>query len=259
MVDAVAAVHDVAMASEHHPIGYGSKVLGSHDFVGATFYIAGNMMLAFAAFFFFERQNVPKQWGTSMTIAGIVCLIAWYNYSFMKEVWVTTQQSPTVYRYTDWLVTVPLQVMEFYMILTACGANCGSLPQRLMAASIIMLGAGWLGETDILDKVSAFVVGMLGWLYIINEVHQGEAGQMAAKLARGGARQAFENIRAIVTIGWLIYPLGYALAYLIHGDGWAANSYKEQEIVNIVYNLADLVNKGAFGICIWMAAKSDAA
>merc|ERR1712137_968854 len=98
---------------------------------------------------------------------------------------------------------------------------------------------------------------MCGWLYVVNEVHRGEAGKMADKLASGGAKKAFESIRSIVTIGWTIYPLGFALAYIIHGGGWAPNSYGECMCVNILYNLADLVNKGAFGMCVWSAAKSD--
>merc|ERR1719181_531927 len=125
------------------------------------------MMLAFSVFFFFERMNVAKQWGTSVTVAGMVTFIAWYNYTYMKEVWVFTQESPTVYRYTDWLITVPLQVMEFYFILNACGANTGNLAMRLMLASLVMLGAGWLGETSILEKITGFAIGICGWLYIV--------------------------------------------------------------------------------------------
>lgn len=232
----------------------GSYVLGSHDFVGATFYIACNMMLAFSIFFFTERSVVPKQWGTSVIVAGLVTFIAFYNYTYMKDVWVSTQESPTVYRYTDWLITVPLQVMEFYFVLEACGAKTGDLGSRLMKASLLMLASGWLAECCILDKASGFICGMSGWLYIVSEVHNGPAGIQAAKLAKGGAKQAFESVRSIVTIGWVIYPLGYALAYVIHGGGWAPNSYGEAMVVNILYNLADLVNKGAFGMCVWAAA-----
>ena len=238
-------------------VGAGSSVLGSHDFVGATFYIACNMMLAFSVFFFMEKWYVPKNWGTSVLAAGIVTFIAFYNYCYMKDVWVMTQETPTVYRYTDWLITVPIQVMEFYFVLEACGAKTGNLASRLMVSSLIMLAAGWLAETNILDKVSGFVVGCAGWLYIVNETYRGEAGQTAAKLASGGGKMAFETVRSIVAIGWTIYPIGYALGYLVHFGGWAPNSYGEAMLVNVTYNLADLINKGAFGMAIWAAAKSD--
>jgi len=64
-------------------------------------------------------------------------------------------------------------------------------------------------------------------------------------------------MRMIVTIGWLIYPIGYSLAYLVADGTFATNSYGEAVIVNCVYNLADLINKGGFGLCIWAAAHSD--
>jgi len=246
-------------ASAVHPIGYGSKVLGPHDLVGATFYIACNMMLASTVFFFVERSHVPKQWGTSVSVAGLVTFVAWYNYTYMKDVWVHTQNSPTVYRYTDWLITVPLQILEFYFILSAVGPVSGSLGFRLLGYSLLMLVSGWLAEVDILSKAVGFVFGMAGWFLILNEVFSGEAASLSDKIGTGASKKAFNTLRLIVSVGWSIYPLGYAMAYIIHGGGWAPNSYFEAECVNVVYNLADLVNKTAFGLCVWAAAKSDVA
>jgi len=59
---------------------------------------------------------------------------------------------------------------------------------------------------------------------------------------------AFSAMRIIVTIGWAIYPLGYVFGYLTGGVD--ANS------LNVIYNLADFVNKIAFGLVIWAAAVS---
>ena len=88
------------------PYGNCGTALGSHDVVGTTFYIACNCMLAFAAFFFVQVIVVPSQWKTSVSVAGLVTLVAWYNYTFMKSQWVETQMSPTTYRYTDWIVRI---------------------------------------------------------------------------------------------------------------------------------------------------------
>ena len=88
------------------PYGNCNNVLGPHDIVGTTFYIACNCMLAFAAFFFVQVLIVPQQWKTGVSCAGLVTLIAWYNYTFMKEQWVQGQISPTTYRYTDWIVRI---------------------------------------------------------------------------------------------------------------------------------------------------------
>ena len=97
--------------------GNSEGFLYPHDIVGTTFYIACNMMLAFTLFFFVQVGQVPKQWKTSVSVAGLVTGVAWYNYTFMKDQWVKLGTSPTTYRYTDWLITVPLQIVEFYVIL----------------------------------------------------------------------------------------------------------------------------------------------
>merc|ERR1719454_2538765 len=106
-----------------------------------TFYIACNMM-AFTMFFFVQVGVVPKQWKTSVAVAGLVTGVAWYNYTYMKEQWIQKQMSPTQYRYTDWLITVPLQIVEFYFILKASGPVAPSLGLRLLTSSVLMIVFG---------------------------------------------------------------------------------------------------------------------
>lgn len=227
--------------------------LGEHDIVGSTFYIAMNAMLACTIFFFFERDSVPKAWRKSVTVAMLVTGIATWNYLFMKTTWVRTQYSPTVYRYTDWLITVPLQIVEFYLILSATTKCSAGLFYKLLLTSIIMLVGGYLGECGAVSVLAGFVIGMAGWLYILFEIFFGEAARTSAAGGSKAAQQAFNTLRLIVSVGWLIYPLGYYLVYL-----GPAFTYHSQSVVNIVYNLADVVNKGAFGMAIWAAAKSEA-
>jgi bacteriorhodopsin len=215
------------------------------------------MMLAFTAFFFVQVGVVPKQWRTSVSIAGLVTGVAFYNYTFMKEQWVNLQTSPTNYRYTDWLITVPLQIVEFYFILKASGPVNGALGMRLFLSSVAMVMFGWLAEIDVMAKVVGFALGCACWLYIVYETFSGEAAMYAAKLTSQASKDAFNYIRLIVAVGWTIYPLGFAIAYIIpgtlirpHEEGPPYNP------LNVLYNLADLVNKGAFGLAIWSAAVS---
>lgn len=228
------------------------SILGAHDIVGMTFYVAMNAMLACTVFFFLERDSVPKQWRKSITVAMLVTGIATWNYMFMKTTWVKTQDSPTVYRYTDWLITVPLQIVEFYLILSAVTRVSTSLFWKLLIASVIMLVGGYLGEIGAVSVLVGFGVGMAGWLYIVFEIFAGEAASVSASSGSKAAQSAFNTLRLIVSIGWIIYPLGYYLVYL-----GPTVTYHSQSVVNIVYNLADVVNKGAFGLCIWAAAKSE--
>ena len=99
-------------------------------------------------------------------------------------------EATTVYRYVDWLITVPLQIVEFYLILVAVTAVTSALFWRLLGASLVMLVFGFLGEAGILDATLGFVVGMAGWIYIIYEVFSGEASKLAAGSGNKGGQFA---------------------------------------------------------------------
>jgi bacteriorhodopsin len=224
--------------------------LQTDDFVGISFWLATAMMLAATVFFFIERDRVKGKWKTSLSVAGLVTGVAFWHYMYMRNVWVDTGESPTVFRYIDWLITVPLQIVEFYLILAAVTAVSGRVFWRLLIASLVMLVGGYLGETGQLEVMPAFIIGMAGWIYIIWEIFKGEASQINEASGNAASQQAFKTIRAIVTFGWAIYPIGYYLSYLSGGDN-------DANTLNIVYNIADLVNKAAFGLAIWVAAVSD--
>ena len=84
------------------------STLDTSDNVAMTFWIATALMLASTVFFVLERQNVSDKWKTSMTVAALVTGVAWYHYTYMRDHWVMTGDSPLVLRYVDWLITVPV-------------------------------------------------------------------------------------------------------------------------------------------------------
>ena len=225
-------------------------LLAQDDFVGISFWVISMGMLAATAFFFMERGSVASGWKTSVTVAGLVTGIAFIHYMYMRGVWVQTGESPTVYRYIDWLITVPLQMIEFYLILAAVRKVPGGIFWRLLIGSLVMLIGGYLGEAGYINALLGFIIGMAGWVYILYEVFSGEAGKAAQKSGNKALVTAFGAMRMIVTVGWAIYPLGYVFGYLTGGVD--ANS------LNVVYNLADFINKIAFGLVIWAAAVSSA-
>ena len=223
-------------------------LLASDDFVGISFWIISMGMLAATAFFFLERSSVSAAWRPSVTVAGIITGVAFVNYLYMRGVWVQTGDTPTVYRYIDWLITVPLQMIEFYLILSAVRKVSSRMFWRLLIGSLVMVIGGYLGETEAIPRFLGFIIGMAGWIYILYEIFSGEAGRTAAKSGNKPFVTAFNALRMIVTVGWSIYPLGYIFGYLTGGVD--ANS------LNVIYNLADFINKIAFGLIIWSAAVS---
>jgi len=223
-------------------------MLAQDDFVGISFWVISMGMLAATVFFFMETGNVAAGWRTSVIVAGLVTGVAFIHYMYMREVWVSTGDSPTVYRYIDWLITVPLQMVEFYLILSAVGKANSGMFWRLLLGSVVMLVGGYLGEAGYINATLGFIVGMAGWIYILYEIFSGEAGKAAAKSGNKALVTAFGAMRMIVTVGWAIYPLGYIFGYLTGGV--------DAESLNVVYNLADFINKIAFGLVIWAAATS---
>lgn len=227
-----------------------SPMLDPSDYVGVSFWIISAAMVAATFFFYVERDRAVGKWKTSLSVAAMVTGIAAIHYFYMRGVWISTGESPTVFRYVDWLLTVPLQIIEFYLILTAIAVVAASLFWRLLAASVIMLVTGYLAEVNAGSAVlwPLFVIGMVAWIYIIYEIFAGEASRINASEGTVASKRAFSALRIIVTVGWAIYPIGFVYGYM--GDGNMA-------ALNVVYNLADFVNKIAFGVVIWAAATSD--
>ena len=220
--------------------------LSTDDFVGISFWLISMGMLAATAFFFMEQANVSTQWRKSVNVAGLITGVAFINYMYMRGVWVETGDTPTVYRYIDWLITIPLQLVEFYLILSAVRKVDSSIFWRLLIGSLVMLVGGYLGEAGFINATLGFIIGMAGWIYILYEIFSGDAGKAAAKSGNKALVTAFGVLRMIVTVGWAIYPLGYIFGYLIGGV--------DANTLNVIYNLADFVNKIAFGLVIWSCA-----
>ena len=230
----------------------GGVVLQSNDFVGISFWLISMALVASTAFFFLERDRVAGKWKTSLTVSGLVTLIAAVHYFYMRDVWVATGSTPTVYRYIDWLITVPLLMIEFYLILAAIAKVPTGVFWRLMIGTLVMLVGGFLGEAGYMSVVPAFIIGMLGWAYILWEIFGGEASKINANQAPANVQSAFNLMRWIVTIGWAIYPIGYFFGYLTNAD-----PAESMQVLNIVYNLADVLNKIAFGVIIWNVAVTE--
>ena len=185
-----------------------------------------------------------------MVVAGLITFIAAVHYMYMREYWVIVGESPIVYRYIDWILTVPLQMIEFFLILVAAGAAVSSNSfWRLLVGTLVMIIGGYLGEAGYINVVIAFVIGMIGWIVIIWEIFRGEASQAAA--SKESVKSAFNAMRIIVLVGWAIYPLGYVLGLMM--------GTVDVNVLNGVYNLADFINKILFGLIIWNAAIKDSA
>merc|ERR1719247_1388518 len=213
------------------------------DGVAISFWIISIAMIASTFFFFAEATTVLSHWKTSLHVGALVTLVAAVHYMYMREYWVQVHKSPIVYRYVDWSITVPLQMIEFNLILRAAGKDTSSaMFWKLLGGTVLMLSFGYLGEIAVLPAWPAFIGGLCGWGFILNEIFMGEAGGTAGSCSEAVA-SSFNNMRMIVTVGWSIYPLGYLFGYLLGAV--------DETFLNVIYNIADLVNKIAFVLSCW--------
>lgn len=214
--------------------------LAVDDYVGISFWVISIALAASTGFLVVERRNVKPKWKTPVSVSALVTGIAASHYFYMRKVWVASGESPIVYRYIDWFLTVPLQIIEFYLILSVAKKIPEELFYKLLLASFFMILFGFLGETGQIDRNLGFVLGTLAWLYILYEIFYGEASKLKEETDDESVKFTFDALKWIVTVGWAIYPIGYLL---------------EKTNMNLLYNLGDLVNKILFGLVIWYAGK----
>merc|ERR1719321_698465 len=116
-----------------------------------------------------------------MNVGALVTLVAAVHYFYMREFWVQIGTSPILYRYIDWSITVPLQMIEFYLILSAVKPDLSQgMFFRLLLGTVAMLAFGYAGEAGFLPAIVGFALGMAGWGFILFEIFMGEAGTVCA-------------------------------------------------------------------------------
>ena len=226
------------------------------DYRAFTFFIGCMAMMAASVFFFFEVGNTEKAWKTSVLVSGLITFIAAVHYYYMRDYTIATGQSPTFFRYVDWLLTVPLMCVEFYLITKKAGAKVGLL-WNLILASVVMLVTGYWGEVSAAaDNTNATLwgtVSALAYFYIVYLVWMGDVKKLAASAGPAVAK-ANSLLGWFVLVGWAIYPVGY-LAGTAAGQ-WYGGFANLGLDMDIIYNIGDAVNKIGFGLVIYNLSRS---
>lgn len=220
-----------------------------------TFFTGYMAMLAASIFFFFERGQVEGKWKTSLLVSGLITGIAAVHYYYMRDYYAATNETPTALRYIDWTLTVPLMCLEFYLLLKPAGAK-SSFMWKLIAASVLMLVAGYIGEafTDGSTGHSVLwgVISTVGYVYILYSAWFGEAHKLAASSNSSSVQKGIRALAWFVLVGWAIYPIGY----MAMPGGWLSGVFKPTDI-NLFYNIADAINKIGFGLVVYGIAVSE--
>ena len=228
------------------------------NYVAFTFFIGTMAMMAASVFFFLELNNTSKQWRTSVLVSGLITFIAAVHYYYMRSYNLETGESPTFFRYVDWILTVPLMCVEFYLITKKAGAKIGLL-WKLIFASLVMLVTGYIGEVLARDSSVLWgVISGIAYFYIVYLVWFGEVSKLAQEAGPQVAK-ATKVLGWFVLVGWAIYPLGYILGTPggLFGIQLVSDKVAAHKYMDIVYNIADAINKIGFGLVIYALSRTD--
>jgi bacteriorhodopsin len=239
-----------------------SKIVPT-DATGFTFWLGTMAMMAASVFFFLSMNQVDKKWRTSLLVSGLITFIAAVHYMYMRDAHMLNE-STTVFRYVDWILTVPLMCVEFYLILKVAGATKSHM-WKLIILSTVMLVTGYFGESiGLMGEApgaagNAGLMGLNAWQWglvsgiayfiIAYEVWLGSLRKLA-EAAGGNVLSAHKMLCWFLLVGWAIYPLGY----MAGTDGWYSSLGAMLPDMEVIYNIGDAVNKIGFGLVVYSLA-----
>jgi sensory rhodopsin len=226
-----------------------------------TFFLGYIAMGAAFVFFIVERNNVAPQYKTTMTISALIVGIAAFHYYYMRGVYADYGTVSIEYRYMDWIITVPLMALKFPSLVGKDAitddkvAGLGFTGICFLGA-LIMIGFGYAGEAGMMNEYLALALGGMGWAMIIvatGTPWTSGKGVDNSKIAPE-LMWSTNALRWFIVVGWVIYPLGYLFSPEV-----AISEAVSQEVMAVLYNTADMINKIGFGVVAWMGAKKASA
>lgn len=234
-----------------------SLTLGQYDLVYNSLSFTIATMGAAFVFFLLARTTVAPPYQRVMVIAAIIVGIASYHYVRMFSSWnasfslTGTTYTPTserfneAYRYADWLLTVPLLLVELIAILNITGRQRGSLTAKLVVAAVLMIVLGYPGEvsSDVGTRLLWGTISTIPFVYILY-VLWGEVGA-AMTNETPGVSLLMRNLRLLLIASWGVYPIAFLLP-LLNVD--PALSLVGRQVG---YSIADIVAKPAYGLLIY--------
>jgi len=218
-------------------------------------------MLACTIYTLVSQQRVLAKYRNALVMSSMVTFIAGYHYlrifdSFKhastdnKVLLDGTQNSfNEAYRYVDWLLTVPLLLVEVIAVLALTAAVSKSLIMRLVPASAAMIALGYPGEISDVQNTQVLygVLSTIPFLYILYVLFV-ELGKSLERQPEGVAATV-GRLRLLLIATWGVYPIAYI--FNIVGDA-SSSSFVT---VQVGYTVADVLAKCVFGLTILKIAR----
>jgi len=253
--------------------------LFQYSLVDNVFSMTVATMGAAALFFFFSRSTVAPKYRPALLVSGIVVSIACYHYFMIRASWqgaYTFEKAASeggaasyaesgkafndFYRYADWILTVPLLMVELIAVMALSKAVARPLLLKLVIAAALMIGLGYPGEVSnnwtprlvwgLLSSIPFFYILYVLWVELTKSLDTQPQE----------ARALISIARLVILITWAFYPIAYA----IYGDslpGAIPGIIGERSALGVVgiqvgYAIADITAKAGFGVLIYLIARA---
>jgi len=218
-------------------------------------------MLATTVYTLVSQPRVLAKYRTALVMSSMVTFIAGYHYLRIFDSFKHASEGGKVlldgsqdafneaYRYVDWLLTVPLLLVEVIAVLALAKEVSRSLIMRLVPASAAMIALGYPGEisSDQNTQVLYGVLSTLPFIYILYVLFV-ELGKSLDRQPAGVA-ETIGRLRLLLIATWGVYPIAYI--FNIVGDQTASSFVT----VQVGYTIADILAKCVFGLTILKIAK----
>ncbi len=217
-----------------------------------------------AAFVFLmgARSKVAPQYRSALLVSSVVVAVAAYHYWRIFQSWeaayvlqdgvyaVTGVPFNDAYRYADWLLTVPLLMVEVVAVLGLTRAKSRSLFAKLTIAATLMIATGYPGEiaTDNTTRLIWGTISTIPFLYILY-VLWGELSKATADEPED-VQILMRNTKLVLLATWGVYPIAYLFpVFGISGAGALIG-------LQVGYSIADITAKAGFGLMIYAIARA---
>ena len=239
-----------SLSPDQYSLVYNAFSFGTATFAAATI------------FFWLGRSQVSSEYKTALTITGLVTFIAFYHYFRIFEsfnhavelsggvVEATGKEFNRAYRYVDWLLTVPLLLIELILVMRLTQSETVSKSTTLGLAAALMVALGYPGEVSGgIDNTRLIwgALSMIPFLYIVYSLYVGLGD--AIKRQPENVKGLVGLARNVTVVSWFFYPVVYFAPFVIDLAGPDAFA-----VIEVGYTVADIIAKAAFGVLIYTIA-----
>ncbi|MEL0041477.1 MAG: bacteriorhodopsin [Ilumatobacteraceae bacterium] len=233
-------MNEVMLTGDNYTLVYNALSFGTAVMLGAFVY------------FLTQINSVAKAYRSGVAVSAVVVGIAGYHY---YRIWqgFSEGEMNEGYRYADWLITVPLLVIELLIVLGVANEVRKGLMRKLVPATVLMIALGYPGEvsSDNGTKWLFWVLAMIPFVYILWVLY----GQLQEASSResGAVAGAIKNATVVLLVTWCVYPIAYLFPV------FDANSEGLEVLRQVGYTFADITAKALYGLMILGIAKARSA